>query len=711
MGLFGQSSSFDVDVEKATSDINTNENWSLILDVCDKVSTHPRLAKDCLKAVMRRMGHNDPHVVMQAITLLDALSNNCGKPFRLEVASREFETEFRRLLAKFKKSHPKVAMSMCQVLKNWAENDFKGDPQLTLIPSLFLKLRLDGYDFRNLNEKIAGKAPVEKAVSLSKDPNVVNSQQEEDDIAKAIELSLKDNKSPASGSSPKVTATTSQSTTGNSTYPSLYPSFGSATSTTDAAQASAAAPEPRKVRALYDFEAAEENELTFFAGEIIHVMDDTDPNWWKGFNQRGEGLFPSNFVTADLSVDPERLDINQQHKTAATGADEAQKTETNAGATAGATSVQPVEIDEAKVDRLLHLLHEANPEDPSQDTNEMLRLEQEVHQMGPLIDAELERVDRKHAQLTQLSSDLVDAINLYHTLMRDDRAAAGQFAAGGFMPGLPANFPGAALYGAPGYPSAVGFPPAQSYPGMHSLPYGPVSVPSVTQTAGPAPAQAPAVYLGQQGQIPLPYQNGHALPPQAAGPPGHGQSIYNANQTNPQQQAIPQQQQPQPGYHLDQQQQQQQHPTQFAAVPPAATQLPPHQQHQHQQQQPHSYMSPQHQQHPQAPPQGYQPVPPQPQQQQQQPSAVPQAQNYAPNGPPPTATIAAPPPAPGVNPQNYMPQISHAPHPQHQPFSQLHQQIMVGGGVGGPPPTVAPGYPMQNDTVITNNIPIYQQQR
>lgn len=39
--------------------------------------------------------------------------------------------------------------------------------------------------------------------------------------------------------------------------------------------------------------------------------------------------------------------------------------------------------------------------------------------MGPLIDAELEKVDRKHAQLTQLSSNLVDALNLYHTLMRE----------------------------------------------------------------------------------------------------------------------------------------------------------------------------------------------------------------------------------------------------------------------------------------------------
>lgn len=76
-------------------------------------------------------------------------------------------------------------------------------------------------------------------------------------------------------------------------------------------------------------------------------------------------------------------------------------------------------INEHKIDRLLNLLHEANPTDDSADTEEMLSLEEEVNSMGPLIDTELEKVDRKHAQLTQLSSNLVDALNLYHSLMRE----------------------------------------------------------------------------------------------------------------------------------------------------------------------------------------------------------------------------------------------------------------------------------------------------
>ncbi|XP_058977348.1 signal transducing adapter molecule 1-like [Musca domestica] len=408
MGIFGQSSGFDADVEKATSESNTNENWALILDVCDKTSSNSRNAKECLKAIMKRMGHNDPHVVMQAITLLDACVNNCGKPFHLEIASREFQNEFLRLLGKVQ---PKVAARMCHVLKGWAEGDFKSDPELNLIPSLYTKLRQENYDFSGSSDK-----PTQSTAKMvtAKDPNATR-QQEEDDLAKAIELSLKDVKN-----SPKNIGSSSGGS--SSSYPSLYPSVSN-----NATSHVSNAVETRQVRALYDFEAAEENELTFAAGDIIHVLDDSDPNWWKGFNQRGEGLFPSNFVTADLSVDPQQLEINQQHKMKKSSQfeEDTKELQHKTEAAAAAAASQKIEIDEKKIDRLLHLINEANPEDPSQDTEEMLRLEQEVHQMGPLIDTELERVDRKHAQLSQLSSDLVDAINLYHSLMRDDRNLMG----------------------------------------------------------------------------------------------------------------------------------------------------------------------------------------------------------------------------------------------------------------------------------------------
>ena len=309
---------------------------------------------------------------------------------------------------------------MC--LKKWAEGDFKKDPQLSLIPSLYNKLKQEGHDFAD------SESTPKREVVLSKDPNVVSSQQEEDDIAKAIELSLKEKTA-----SPKAQTTSFSS--------SLYPSVNlSSTTPLTSGGASAPAPEPRKVRALYDFEAAEDNELTFKAGEIIMVTEESDPNWWRGTNHRGEGFFPANFVTADLSAEPEDLTVKEakSSKKAVQFNEESQN-----------LVQQPVEINEDSIDRLLFLLHEADPSDPSQDSEEMLRLENVVNQMGPLIDSELERVDREHAQLTQLSSDLIDTINLYHSLMRETERAPPSM---GMYPG----FSSQPMYsGAPG----LGFPP------------------------------------------------------------------------------------------------------------------------------------------------------------------------------------------------------------------------------------------------------------
>ena len=98
------------------------------MNICDKVTSDQSITKDCLRLILKRLNHQDPHVVVQAITvsctethlivfiqitfsiylqqLLDACVNNCRKPFHLEVASREFENEYKRLL---QKSQPKVA--------------------------------------------------------------------------------------------------------------------------------------------------------------------------------------------------------------------------------------------------------------------------------------------------------------------------------------------------------------------------------------------------------------------------------------------------------------------------------------------------------------------------------------------------------------------------------------------------------------------------
>lgn len=385
MPIFGTSSQFDADVEKATSENNLKEDWGHILDICDKIGSAPNGPKDCLRSIIKRMNSPVPHVALHSLTLLDACINNAGKQFHLEVCSSYFETEIKKLLAK---AHPKVVERLKVLIKKWAEDDFKSDPQLSLIPSLYQKLKSEGLDFTPSDmPKTSSPSP------LPKDPNVVSSQQEEDDIAKAIELSLKENQS-----SPKT---------------SLYPVARAPSPTPVQSNPNGTAltveKEPIKARALYDFEAAEDNELTFKAGEIILVIDSSDKNWWKGSNHRGEGLFPANFVTTDLEAEPEPVKIEK--KSVQFSEEVRVKTDT----------AEPVEvqIDEERINKLLHLLHEADPSGEGSDDEEIMSLEERCMGMGPLIDQELEKIDRCHASLTGINQRLMESLNMYHDLMKE----------------------------------------------------------------------------------------------------------------------------------------------------------------------------------------------------------------------------------------------------------------------------------------------------
>ena len=51
-----------------------------------------------------------------------------------------------------------------------------------------------------------------------------------------------------------------------------------------------------QVKALYDFAAEENDELGFCAGDIIEVLDHSDPSWWRGRLRGNSGLFPANYT-------------------------------------------------------------------------------------------------------------------------------------------------------------------------------------------------------------------------------------------------------------------------------------------------------------------------------------------------------------------------------------------------------------------------------
>lgn len=172
-------------------------------------------------------------------------------------------------------------------------------------------------------------------------------------------------------------------------------------------------------------------------------------------------------------------------------------------------------IDERLIDRCLGMLQNADPTGEIEaDSNEMLLLEDTCYAMGPLIDHELEKVDRKHVQLEELNKNLREAMDLYHRLMEEGRIRAAQAkttAAQMYQQQQqPGQMPPQGYYQV--HPGSQGQPPMQ-----HSMMYQPQpqynQMPSQTQPSmGYLPPQAPGAYYADPNQPPQ-QQMMYSMPP------------------------------------------------------------------------------------------------------------------------------------------------------------------------------------------------------
>lgn len=408
MGLFGNNNPYDEPLDKLTNELNTETDWGAILALCDQVSSSSKGPHDVSLAIFDKMSHKVPHVVLQAMTVLDACVSNCGKNFHKEMASQFFTDALKEFVYSCK--HVTLNKKMRYLIRKWAE-EFKDDPDLSYFVSFYYFQRGEGIEFPDADESDNGPKK-KKTEQVSKDPNVVSSQQEADDIAKAIEASLKEE----------------QKRKGPTSLSTLYPmgELSSAPSNTSVTYTSIDTSRPstkKQVKALYDFEAAEDNELTFKAGDIISILDDSDVNWWKGEGARGIGLFPSNFVSSDLNVKTEAADLG-----VGSSSDAADHEASPAAVVTFNEDVQVKEIDkhepvltvdEELIDKTLLALQSTDPEGPPEDLPQLLHDEETCKQMEKLIDSELEEIDRNHLEVTMLNEKILESLKMYDSLMKE----------------------------------------------------------------------------------------------------------------------------------------------------------------------------------------------------------------------------------------------------------------------------------------------------
>ena len=57
-----------------------------------------------------------------------------------------------------------------------------------------------------------------------------------------------------------------------------------------------AKPKPKKCKAIYDYDAQDNDELSFRAGDIIFIKNKDSSGWWEGSLNGVTGQFPGNYT-------------------------------------------------------------------------------------------------------------------------------------------------------------------------------------------------------------------------------------------------------------------------------------------------------------------------------------------------------------------------------------------------------------------------------
>lgn len=365
--LFGRAGPFDESVNKIC-DIGTgNDDWQLIMNLCDKVNTTPQGPKLIIKAILKKMKLSDEMKLGHVVTLLDACVNNCARPLHLELCTRENLNELGTFLVKNNSSLNQEVANLKAAMVKWSKA-FGEDPQLYLLSVTIINLKGQGVGFPT---DIGNAPPVNLPTPVS---SASRTEQEDDEMMKkAIELSLKDSQGKGGGSSQQH----------------LYPTF-------TADKPAASDHELFKVKALYDFEAAEENEITFKTGDIISVTDNNDQNWWKGRTARSSGLFPSNFVTQQMDTPaPVEQPVAKE-------------------------PVKITQVNPQQIDLLLEMLRNADATVTNEEEDAYIaELESQVEQQEPLVNAEFTTLKAKHDNLSSINDDMSRVVGIFHKLLKE----------------------------------------------------------------------------------------------------------------------------------------------------------------------------------------------------------------------------------------------------------------------------------------------------
>ncbi|KAI9592534.1 hypothetical protein BDF19DRAFT_211550 [Syncephalis fuscata] len=134
--VFSPSGPISNAIETATTvTASREEDWQLIIDICNLVNSRPEGPKEAAKAVRKRIKTKQVGTQLLTITLMQSLFDNCGAKYRVAISNSKFTETLAKLMSR-SDTDPEVRSKLYVALTSWAEQ-LRGEPGMEAIPALY----------------------------------------------------------------------------------------------------------------------------------------------------------------------------------------------------------------------------------------------------------------------------------------------------------------------------------------------------------------------------------------------------------------------------------------------------------------------------------------------------------------------------------------------------------------------------------------------
>lgn len=305
-------------IDQITSPNLQDDDYGLLLDLVELVNKTPTTnVIEAVRFLKVKLQSSNANTLLRAITLLDFLAQNCGAMLKASISTPDFVNDNLLPIIADNLIHISVKYALIKEIYK-LQKTFANDESLSIYKDTFsnLKRKLPNLCQQAIDE-------IDSNNKNSYNPSGGSVEEEELELRKAIELSLKESSLPSRASTQPQGVPQQiqpqqqfqqQFQLGQQLQqqPQFQPQFQSQSQpqvqqqpiTSPQQQFQQAAPtriqedpsRPDKVIALFDLSTDDEDTLSFRKDDIITIVEEINKDWLRGCLNGRAGIIPTNYV-------------------------------------------------------------------------------------------------------------------------------------------------------------------------------------------------------------------------------------------------------------------------------------------------------------------------------------------------------------------------------------------------------------------------------